>query len=86
MTTILDKEIQFFEKMKPQLMEHHFGKFVVIHNKQLVGTYDSFNKAAEEALRQFGKGPYLIRQVIGNDPIKIPASVAYRVIQAHASN
>lgn len=82
MTDILDKDIKAFEKMKPELIEHHFGKFVVIHNEQLVGSYDNFNKAAEEAFRQFGKGPYLIRQVINDDSVKIPASVAYRIIHA----
>jgi hypothetical protein len=84
MTNILEKEINTFEKIKPQLLKHHMGKFVVIHDDQLVGAYDNFNKAAEEALQKFGKGPYLIRQVVDNDSIKIPASVAYRV--THASN
>lgn len=82
MTKTLDKDIKAFEKMKAELMQHYLGKFVVIHNEKLVGVYDNFNKAAEEALRQFGKGPYLIRQVNDIDNVRIPASVAYRMIHA----
>lgn len=41
----------------------HLGKFAVFYNKELVDTFDSFDNAAEEAIKRFGKGPYLIRQV-----------------------
>lgn len=77
MTDVLDKEIAAFEKMKPQLEKHHSGKFVVIRDEKLMGAYDSFDKAAEEAIQKFGKGPYLIRQVVTSGSIKIPASVRY---------
>lgn len=54
----------------------------MIRDEVLVGAYDTFDAAAKEAIRQFGKGPYLIRQV-GAEPTKtLPASVAYRVIHA----
>lgn len=81
MTDALDQEITAFEQLKPSLIEHHLGKYVVIKNGQLQGSFDSFNNAAEESVKRFGKGPFLIRQV-GNRPAPIPASVAYRVIHA----
>lgn len=74
----LDQEISAYEAMLPTLEAHHMGKWVVIHQKELIGVYDSFEKAAEAAVEKFGRGPFLIRQV-GASPITLPASVMYRI-------
>ena len=68
--------------MKEDLLKHHLGKYVLIHGNQFISSFDSFDNAAKEAIKQFGTGPYLIRQV-GKDPVMtMPASVAYRPIYA----
>ena len=74
---LLSNEIAAYEEMRDILEVDHFGEWVVVHNEQLVGTYDDFEAAAEEAVRQFGRGPYLIRQV-GASPMSLPASLLYR--------
>jgi uncharacterized protein (DUF1330 family) len=84
MTDALDVEIQAYHKMGPELIKHHQGKFIIIHNQKLEGAYDNFDSAAEEAIKRFGRGPYLIRQVGEPSNVKIPASVAYRI--THASH
>ena len=73
----LDQEISAFNGMSAELEAHHMGKWVLIHDLTLVAIYDSFESAAEDAVRKFGRGPYLIRQV-GAPPITLPASVMYR--------
>lgn len=75
--TSLSDEIVAYESMQRNLELDHLGKWVVIHNKKLVGTFESFELAAEHAVEQFGAGPYLIRKV-GAAPVTLPASVAYR--------
>ncbi len=75
--SLLSNEIAAYEEMRDVLEVDHFGEWVVVHDKQLVGTYDDFQAAAEDAVRRFGRGPYLIRQV-GASPVKLPASVLYR--------
>ena len=72
----LDREIAAFEKMRPDLEKQHLGKFVLIKQSKLVGVYESFEQVAEEAVKQFGRGPYLLRQV-GAPPVILPASVMY---------
>jgi len=47
------------------------GKWVLVRDRQLVGVYDSFDAAAEEAVKRFGGGPYLIRQ-IGAQQVNLP--------------
>jgi hypothetical protein len=81
MSKKIESEIKAFEAMKEELLTHHDGKFVVIKDGQLVGAYDTFSNAAKSAVKAFGRGPYLIRQV-GSPTLAIPASVAYRVLNA----
>jgi hypothetical protein len=73
----LDQDIAAFEAMRAELEKNHMGKWVLFHNARLVDAYDSFEGAADEAVKHFGRGPYLIRQV-GARPMTIPASVMYR--------
>ena len=73
----LKEEIAAYEKMSNDLEIEHSGKWVVVHNKELAGIYDSFEFAAEDAVKRFGRGPYLIRK-IGAPPVTLPASVLYR--------
>ena len=72
----LKEEIAAYEKMCNDLEIDHFGKWVIVYNKELAGTYDSFELATEDAVKRFGRGPYLIRKV-GASPIMLPASVLY---------
>jgi len=76
----LDIEISAYDSMREQLEAEHMGKWVLLHDRQLVGVYDSFDKAAEDAVKRFGGGPYLIRQV-GAQAITLPASVMYQPAQ-----
>ncbi|MDE0330493.1 MAG: hypothetical protein OXL41_01510 [Nitrospinae bacterium] len=77
----LDNDIAAFEKMRERLEAQHLGKWVVFHQEEFIGTFDSFHDAAQVAVKKFGAGPYLIRQ-IGARPQSLPASVLYRPIDA----
>ena len=73
----LDIEIAAYEVRREELEEHHMHKWVLFHGEDLVGTFDDFNTAAVEAVRRFGGGPYLIRQVGAARPV-LPASIQFR--------
>lgn len=75
----LKDDISVYDVMRSDLETKHLGKWVLIHNKELVGVFDSFDEAANDAVRKFGRGPYLIRQV-GAAPITLPASVLYHPV------
>jgi len=70
----LEKEISAYEKMRSTLEAERMGKWVLVHDEQLVETYDSFESAAEDAVAKFGRGPFLIRQ-IGAPLVTLPVSV-----------
>lgn len=77
----LNDEIAAYDRMRADLETQHNGQWVVIRDGVLQGAYDEFEAAAEEAVRRFGRGPYLIRQV-GAGPLTLPASVQFRPVHA----
>ncbi len=72
----VENDIAAYEKIKAELESKHTGKWVLFHDLELIAVYDSFESVAEDAVKRFGRGPYLIRQV-GAPPITLPASVMY---------
>lgn len=67
----LGEQIAAFEEMRDILESEYRGKCVVLHERTLIDSYDTFQLAAEDAITKFGRGPYLIRQV-GATPARLP--------------
>ena len=80
----LDDEIDAYEAMRGELEVRHWGKWVLIHDGKLIRTFETFERAAVEAVHRYGRGPYLIRQV-GAPPLILPASVAHHATGGHPS-
>jgi hypothetical protein len=74
----LEIEIRAYDAKRGELERHYKGKFVIFHGEEFIGAFDTFDAAAAEAIRRFGHGPYLIRQV-GVTPPPISASLAARL-------
>jgi hypothetical protein len=74
--TALRDEIDTYESLRSQLEAEHNGEWVLIRDKELIGAFPAFDQVAAEAVRRFGRGPYLIRQV-GARTVTLPASVMY---------
>ena len=77
----LTKEIAAYERLRSGLETDHPGKWALVHDEVLEGVYDSFQDAADVAIRKWGRGPYLIKE-IGAGPLTLPASVLYGPIHA----
>lgn len=77
----MTSDIAAYEKMQQELEAKHVGKWVLFHDEKFIAVYDSFEATAEDAVKRFGRGPYLIRQV-GAPPVTLPASVMYRTSYA----
>lgn len=74
----LDQEIALYDSKKIEFESKHMGEWVLIHESEVVGFFNSFEIAANVAVPKFGSGPYLIRQV-GAKPFVIPVSVAFKI-------
>lgn len=71
--------IEAYQAMQQELEEKHMGKWVLFHSNALIDVYGSFEAAARDAVKRFGRGPYLIRQV-GAPGVTLPASVMFRPV------
>jgi hypothetical protein len=72
-------DIAAYVAVQEELEQKHTGKWVLFHEEKFIAVFDSFEAAAEDAVRRFGRGPYLIRQV-GAPPVTLPASVMFRPV------
>ena len=72
----LDIEIAAYKRMSEYLEANHWRQWVIIHDEELIGAFDDFQVAADQAVRRFGRGPCLLRQV-GAPPKTIPFYVRY---------
>ena len=70
----LEREIRAFEAQRSELEKRYHRKFVIFHGDDFAGAFDDFDSAAREAVRLFGRGPYLIRQV-GVSADYVPAAL-----------
>ncbi|MCY4312384.1 MAG: hypothetical protein OXD44_01550 [Gammaproteobacteria bacterium] len=75
----LSEEIAAYKKMQRELELDYSGKWVIICGSKLIDVHESFESAAADAVKKFGSGPYLIREV-GASPVPYPASVLYRPV------
>lgn len=74
----LNAEIEAYETMRLDLESKHTGEWVLLKDRKLVNFYESFELAAQDAVRLYGRGPFLIRQV-GAPPVTFPASLMYQL-------
>ena len=58
----------FYENLKDYLKDEKLKyKYVVIYNKELKNSFDTFDRALEYALSNFPQSEFAIQQVIGQD-------------------
>jgi len=63
MTQPLQEEFKVFQQMENELKAAHPGKYVLIKDSKLIGTYNSPSEAISEAYSRFGNVPFFIKQI-----------------------
>ena len=63
MAVALQKEYDFFLAHLNEFSEQHLNEFVVIKGEQVVGFFNSYEKALRDGLKQFGNVPFFIKEV-----------------------
>ena len=65
----LQEEIAFYEENLDEWLEHYYGLIVLVKGRKLINVFKNQEDALLSAAKQFGIGPYLIRQVLKEQPI-----------------
>lgn len=60
---VLKNELSTFEKNKRNLIRNHLGEYVLIKDDEILGTYQSFNEAANKGIMKFGTNPFLVKKI-----------------------
>ena len=59
---MLETERQYFERNREELLRKFPGKFVVIKDEQLLGSFDSIEDALAGGAREYGVTSFLVRR------------------------
>lgn len=59
---ILEKELLAYTRKLPSLLTQQ-GKYVLIHDEEVIGIYDSYEDALKFGYGQFKLDPFLVKQI-----------------------
>lgn len=78
----LEKELQYYDKIKADLLIKHKGKYALIKGEKLIGIFDSELKAYEAGVEKFGSQSFLIKHIISQEELVEFPALALGVIYA----
>jgi hypothetical protein len=64
-------ELELYDENRERLLGESLGKYVLIHDREMVGTYDTEADAVAEGYRRFGNVPFLVKLIA---PVEEPAN------------
>jgi hypothetical protein len=64
----LEKELATYRDKLPTLKEHE-GKFVLIHDEEIVDFFSTYEDAIKAGYQQFKLGPFLVKRVLTVEPV-----------------
>jgi len=65
----LKDELRTFESRRDELLGTSLGKWVLIHDGELAGAFESQADAINIGYQRFGNVPFLVKQVV---PVEVP--------------
>jgi hypothetical protein len=61
---MLEKEANIFEQKVPELVKTDMGRFVLIKEDQVIGTYEAIVDALKSGYEKFKDQPFFVRQIL----------------------
>jgi hypothetical protein len=66
----LTKNLNFVNSNIDKLLNLYRNKFILVHNEEVVGSFDNYENAAEEGVKNYGiEGDFLVYQITQEKPI-----------------
>jgi len=79
----LKADYAYYQKIKPDLLKSNRGKFALIKDGKLLGTFDTDSDAYKFGLSQLGNVPFLIVRIIENDERESIPILELGLLNAH---
>ena len=80
----LQKELDFFQANRPKWLQEYKGKFALIKGTELIGTFDTAENAYVAGVERFGNVPFLIKQVLEEEPVGHIPALTLGLVRAHS--
>ncbi len=80
---MLEEETKHFESIKEGLLEHHKGKFALIIGSELLGVFDTAEKAYETGIGAHGNVPMLIKPILEHEPVESMPALTLGLLSAN---
>lgn len=81
---MLDKEFQYYLQHQDEFVARYNNRYLVIHEQQVVGDYDTFAEAVTEAQKRFQPGTFIVQRC-SEGPKDYTFSYHSRVRTPHAT-
>jgi len=66
----LKKNLDFVNNNKESLLREHKNKFILVFEEQVVGSYDTYERAAAEGVRLYGvDANFLVHPLVEKEPL-----------------
>jgi hypothetical protein len=59
----VDRNFEAFEKLLPELLQSHPGKYVVLHDTQVIDFFDTLSDAVKFGHAQFGDANFSVQEI-----------------------
>ena len=66
----LESDLEFYEKIKQDLLGTAPGQWALIHAGELVEVYPSYQEAYDAAAAQFGSAQVLIKEILAEEKVE----------------
>ena len=65
----LKANLDYVNKHKEELLKEHRNKFILVFNQEVVSSYDTYEKAAQEGVSTFGLDEnFLVYHLLDEEP------------------
>lgn len=61
---MFEKEIKIFEQKLPELIKTEVGRFVLIKDDQIIGTFEAIVDALKSGYEKFKDQPFFVKQIL----------------------
>jgi hypothetical protein len=78
----LREEVAFFEEQRPALVKKCPGLFALVKKRTLIGVFPTQEEAYNEGFRQFGREPFLVKQILEKEGTEQVPLLASRLLLA----
>ncbi len=82
--TALKEEIEYFNSMLEEWLQHYEGHYALVKDRKLYGTFTEEVEAYREGVKLFGNKPFLIKKIERVERLEKLPALTLGIIRAYS--